>query len=113
MCCAVLAVGALIPLWWASGVGLLSIAIGAQMPDASVPDGDPCCGHPDTWGQSVQYLGAGLVLVVIAVGLFLGIGLLARYAAIGRATRVTKRLVAASAAAWLAVMAGLWIALAG
>jgi hypothetical protein len=30
---------------------LLFALITAQRPDPSVPDGDPCCGHPDTWHE--------------------------------------------------------------
>jgi hypothetical protein len=30
---------------------LLSALITAQSPDPAVPDGDPCCTHPDTWSD--------------------------------------------------------------
>lgn len=30
---------------------LLSGAVSAQAPDPFIADGDPCCGHPDTWGE--------------------------------------------------------------
>ena len=33
---------------------LLGVGIYAEHPDPGVPDGDPCCGHPDTWGEVVE-----------------------------------------------------------
>ena len=36
-----------------AGVSLILLGglIAAQAPDPFVADGDPCCGHPDTWGD--------------------------------------------------------------
>jgi hypothetical protein len=30
---------------------MLGAMIAAQRPDPAVPDGDPCCAHPDTWSE--------------------------------------------------------------
>ena len=62
-------VAALAAAWWPFWLGFLLIAIGAQRPDPSVQDGDPCCAHPDTWGESAEYVGAGLLWAIVAVGL--------------------------------------------
>ena len=40
----------LFALW--AGLWVLLVGLGAgQAPDPFVDDGDPCCGHPDTWPQ--------------------------------------------------------------
>lgn len=43
----------------------LGIGIGAQTPDAQVPDGDPCCGHPDTWFETISWTIAGLLWAIV------------------------------------------------
>lgn len=45
-------------------------AIAAQRPDPDAPDGDPCCGVPDTWGEVVG-TAAGAVASALVVGLLL------------------------------------------
>ena len=62
-------IAALAAAWWPFWLGFLLIAIGAQRPDPSVEDGDPCCGHPDTWQQSAEYVGAGTLWAIVAAGL--------------------------------------------
>lgn len=56
---------------------LLVGASSAQAPDPFAPTGDPCCGHPDTWGQVASGVGWTLVyalldslIVCLAVALF-------------------------------------------
>ncbi len=44
---------------------LLSGAISAQAPDPSIPNGDPCCWHPDTWGEVASGVGWTLGYVVV------------------------------------------------
>ena len=46
-----LALASVIPLWFGSWWAAWGIATIAQTPDPAVPDGDPCCGHPDTWSE--------------------------------------------------------------
>lgn len=44
---------------------LLGGAVSAQAPDPFVADGDPCCGHPDTWTEVATGLAWTLGLIVI------------------------------------------------
>lgn len=32
-------------------VGLYGLLAFPQRPDPAIPDGDPCCSHPDTWAE--------------------------------------------------------------
>jgi len=70
--------GAALLLVAVQGAGWLvfSALLALQMPDPSVPDGDPCCVHPDTWGEvaaglawTLGLLLADALLVYVAVGL--------------------------------------------
>jgi hypothetical protein len=45
------AVGILLFAAWGVLFIMLVGSISAQAPDPSIPNGDPCCGHPDTWGE--------------------------------------------------------------
>ena len=46
-------VGVLALALLASAFAALVVAIGAQAPDAFMPDGDPCCSSPDTWSEVI------------------------------------------------------------
>jgi hypothetical protein len=55
---------------------LLVGAIAAQAPDPFVENGDPCCGHPDTWGEvaagfgwTLGYALVDALLICVAVAL--------------------------------------------
>lgn len=63
-------VGAL-AMWGIVWVFLLS-AMAAQRPDPDVPDGDPCCGVPDTWGEVAELTAAGAASALV-VGLLLAL----------------------------------------
>jgi hypothetical protein len=39
--------------------------IAVQAPDPFIPNGDPCCGHPDTWGEVAEGVALTLGLVVV------------------------------------------------
>lgn len=54
----------LVALWGVLFI-LLSAGISAQAPDPFVADGDPCCGHPDTWGEVRVGIAWTLALVVV------------------------------------------------
>ena len=43
-------------------------------PDPDVSDGDPCCGHPDTWGE-ILVGGGAVVGLCIAAGAVVALGL--------------------------------------
>jgi hypothetical protein len=50
-----------------AGAGLIALsgAVSAQAPDPFVADGDPCCGHPDTWSEVALGVAWSLGLTVI------------------------------------------------
>jgi hypothetical protein len=58
-------VGILLIAAWGVLWILLGGAISAQAPDPFVADGDPCCGHPDTWGEVAAGVAWTLGLVVV------------------------------------------------
>ncbi len=96
---------------WCSLLVLLAGAIAAQRPDPSIADGDPCCGHPDTWGE--VFAGAGYALVTAAlVGLIAAIacGLLV-FAARERHARL-RRLALVPVATTLTTAVALGVAIA-
>jgi len=60
----VLAVASAAPIVMALFLTLLSVAVSAQQPDPTIPDGDPCCGHPDTWGAvALGFVSAAMFLL--------------------------------------------------
>lgn len=73
-------------LWGVLWVSLFAF-YAAGRPDPEVPNGDPCCGHPDNWGEVVEggafTAGSAFLdglLLVVAVALL-------RHAVRGRALR--------------------------
>jgi hypothetical protein len=46
-----LAVASAAPILIALFLALFNVGVSAQQPDPTVPDGDPCCGHPGTWAR--------------------------------------------------------------
>lgn len=79
----VLAVAAAIPTVMAFSVAMLNALTAAKGPDPSVRDGDPCCAHPDTWGE----VALGLAYAAVFGAGALAVGYLAvrlgRYAVSG------------------------------
>jgi len=61
-------------------LALFTIGTAAQVPDPLIPDGDPCCGHPDTWGEVATGVAWGLVCLVIDGMLFAGSAAMLRWA---------------------------------
>jgi len=45
------ALGIVLVALWGMLLAMLVGGISAQAPDPFIPSGDPCCGHPDTWGE--------------------------------------------------------------
>jgi hypothetical protein len=77
MVAGVLALASVVPLWFGSWIALLNLGTAAERPDPTIPDGDPCCGHPDTWGEvaegaafGVATLAACAALLYVAVALW-------------------------------------------
>jgi hypothetical protein len=67
-------------------LALFSVVVSAQQPDPTVPDGDPCCSHPDTWGEVALGFGyAAMFLLGAGAVAYLAVQL-GRYAVSGRAT---------------------------
>lgn len=94
----------------AVGIGLavawFSIVVSAQRPDPSVPNGDPCCGHPDTWGEVVGGIVLGVGFAAICVALLYFAMFLGEFALKGARPRVLRlRRLLASLATVLATSA--------
>jgi hypothetical protein len=64
-----LALASAVPLWFGIAVASINGAAAAQRPDPSIPNGDPCCWHPDTWVEVVggHAFAAGALLACAAV----------------------------------------------
>jgi hypothetical protein len=65
-----LAVAAVVPVVIGSFLGAFSFAVAMAWPDPDVPDGDPCCWHPDTWWEVARgtAFGAWTMMAAAAVG---------------------------------------------
>ncbi len=75
----------------ALSLSALSVLVAAQRPDPAIPDGDPCCGHPDTWNEVVQGVGYGAALGFVGGGLLLLAATLLAIAVTGRLPAWTAR----------------------
>ena len=47
-------------------LALFGLGISFEVPDARIPDGDPCCPHPDTWLATVGGTAFGVVLLIVS-----------------------------------------------
>lgn len=79
----VLALASVIPLWFGFFIALLSVVVAAQHPDPAIPNGDPCCGHPDTWGEVVEGMAWGVGTLIAWAALVYVAVALGKYAATG------------------------------
>jgi hypothetical protein len=96
--------------WGVSWVVLFGSAA-ANAPDPFVPDGDPCCGHPDTWGEVAVAVAWTLALAAVA-GLVACVAVaLIAWAAAGRRIGL-RRLATVPAAAAIASGSALAVAIA-
>ena len=94
-----LAVASAAPIVIALVLAFFNVAVSAQQPDPIVPDGDPCCGHPDTWGEvALGFVSAAIFLLGAGAVTYLAVQL-GRYAVSGRAAtnRQWRRAVASVA----------------
>ncbi len=102
-----LSLASVIPLWFGFWWAILGILTLGQTPDASIPDGDPCCSHPDTWGEVVLG-GVGGTLLLVGCGALVYIAFrLAAFAlqGVSPSRRQTRRVVLA--ASYIAVILAL------
>jgi hypothetical protein len=103
----VLAVASAAPIVMALFLTLLSVAVSAQHPDPTVPDGDPCCGHPDTWGDvALGFVSAAMFLLGAGAVAYLAVQL-GRYAVSGRAATNRQWRRAATAVAYIGIVLAL------
>ncbi len=76
----VLAVASVVPLWFGLSLALLNLAVAIQKPDPTIPNGDPCCWHPDTWAEVVEGIALGIGTLVAWAALIFVVVSLARFA---------------------------------
>ena len=67
----------------ASAYGVVMVfligGITAQTPDRDIPDGDPCCGHPDTWGEvALGFMWTLALAALVGAVLALAVALMVR-----------------------------------
>jgi hypothetical protein len=87
---------------------MLGVLIAAQRPDPEIPDGDPCCPHPDTWHEVAQWSCEALTVVSIDALVFtvgVACALFARHGCWPRWRRL--RLIALGATTFTAALMGL------
>jgi hypothetical protein len=102
-----LAVASAAPIVMALFLALFNVAVSAQQPDPTVPDGDPCCGHPDTWGEvALGFVSAAMFLLGASAVAYLAVQL-GRYALSGRAATSRQRRRAAGAVAYVGLVLAL------
>ena len=102
-----LAVASAAPIVMALLLALFSVVVSAQQPDPTVPDGDPCCGHPDTWGEvAVGFVYAAMFLVGAGAAAYLAVQL-GRYAVSGRAATNRQWRRTAAAIAYIGIVLAL------
>ena len=77
---------ALFFVWWGA-------ATVAEVPDPSVPDGDPCCTYPDTWGEIAGGAAFTLVFALVAGLALWAVAAMVPFAARGRWPRVGRLLL--------------------
>jgi hypothetical protein len=78
---------------------LLFLSIAWQRPDPTVGDGDPCCEHPDTWGEVALWSIPGLAFAAAVTGAGWLAFALARHALTERAIPRVGALISALAVA--------------
>ena len=93
----VLALASAVPLWFGFWWAALGVTV-AQTPNPDIADGDPCCGHPNTWIEVVLGFVGGVMLLAGCAALIYIALRLAHFALLGvRPTAPQTRRVAAAA----------------
>ncbi len=103
-----LAIASVAPIVMALALALFTSAVAAQQPDPTVPDGDPCCGHPDTWGEVALGFGWAAMLVFGAVAMVYVAFRLGSYAVSGRAATTREWRRTAGAVAYIGIVLALF-----
>jgi hypothetical protein len=103
-----LVVASAAPIVMALALALFSGVVAAQQPDPTVPDGDPCCGHPDTWGEVALGLGWAAMLVLAAAAMFYVALRLGNYAVSGRAATTRQWRHTAGALGYIGIVLALF-----
>lgn len=99
-----LAVASAAPIVMALVLTVFTVAVSAQQPGPAVPDGDPCCGHPDTWGEvALGFVYAAMFLLGGGAVAYLAVQL-GRYAASGRPATSRQWRRAAAAIAYIGLV---------
>jgi hypothetical protein len=99
-----LAVASAAPIVMALALAFFNVAVSAQQPDPTVPDGDPCCGHPDTWGEvALGFVGAAMFLLGAGAVAYLAVQL-GCYGVSGRAATNRQWRRAAAAIAYIGLV---------
>jgi hypothetical protein len=103
----VLSVASAAPIVMAVTLAFWNVALSAQQPDPTVPDGDPCCGHPDNWGEvALGFVSAAMFLLGAAAVAYLAVQL-GRYGVSGRAAINRQWRRAAAAIAYIGLVLAL------
>lgn len=102
-----LAVAFAAPFVMALALAFLTVGVSAQHPDPTVADGDPCCGHPDTWGEvALGFVYAAMFLLGAGAVAYLAVQL-GRYAVSGRIVTNRQWRSAAAAVAYIGLVLAL------
>ncbi len=72
-----------------SAISFFGLVVYAQVPDARVPDGDPCCPHPDTWWAAIGGATSGVVALAACTAALSAAIALIYWSLLGR--RMTNR----------------------
>jgi hypothetical protein len=97
------------PIVMALALALFSGVVAAQQPDPTVRDGDPCCGHPDTWGEVALGFGWAAMLVLGAVAMVYVAVRLGNYAVSGRSATTRQWRRTAGAVGYIGLVLALFV----
>ena len=99
-----LAVASAAPIVMALALAMFNVVVSARQPDPSVPSGDPCCAHPDTWGEvALGFVSAAMFLVGSGAVAYVAVQL-GRYAVSGGAPGNRQWRRAATAVAYIGLV---------
>ena len=101
----VLAVAAVVPVVVGSFLGAFTFAVAIAWPDPDVPNGDPCCAHPDAWWEVAGGTAFGAWTMMAAAALGYLAWRLARFAGTGAPLAQAHRARGVAAGA----VVGLWL----